>query len=114
MAELRHRWRAGDEDAGERLILAYLPLVRAVAARLAAPCCEREDLVQAGLLSLVRALRRFRPEVGVDLATFAFPFVGGDQGADERRERRRPEPPPVAGPGAGPPRGGQAAPGTGA
>ncbi len=62
----------------------HLPLVRAAAARFQAPRAEREDLVQAGLLGLVRAMRRYDAAAGVELATFAFPFILG-----EMREQAR-------------------------
>ncbi len=77
-ARLLDRWRAGDDAAGERLILAHLPLVRAAAARFALPEAERDDLVQAGLLGLVRAMRRYDAGGGADLGTFAFPFILGE------------------------------------
>jgi RNA polymerase sigma-B factor len=75
---LHRAYRDGDLVARERLIEAYLPLVRSLAQRFA-NCGERvEDLVQVGSIGLIKAVDRFDPERGVDLAAFAAPNILGE------------------------------------
>jgi RNA polymerase sigma-B factor len=68
----------GDLDARERLIEAYLPLVRSLARRLANRGEGIEDLVQVGSIGLIKAVDRFEPGRGVDLAVFAVPNILGE------------------------------------
>jgi RNA polymerase sigma-B factor len=68
----------GDLDARARLIEAYLPLVRSLARRLGNRGEALEDLVQVGSIGLIKAVDRFEPERGVDLATFAVPNILGE------------------------------------
>jgi RNA polymerase sigma-B factor len=78
VAMLQRASREGDLAARERLIEAYLPLVRSLAQRFA-NCGERvEDLVQVGSIGLIKAVDRFDPERGVDLAAFAAPNILGE------------------------------------
>jgi RNA polymerase sigma-B factor len=68
----------GDLEARERLIEAYLPLVRSLARRLANRGESFEDLVQVGSIGLIKAVDRFEPDRGVDLAAFAVPNILGE------------------------------------
>jgi RNA polymerase sigma-B factor len=78
VAMLHRAYRNGDLAARERLIEAYLPLARSLAQRFA-NCGERvEDLVQVGSIGLIKAVDRFDPERGVDLAAFAAPNILGE------------------------------------
>ena len=77
-ALLRTYRRTGDPAARERLVELYLPLVRALARRFA-HCGEGlEDLVQVGSIGLIKAIDRFDPERGSDLAGFAVPTITGE------------------------------------
>jgi len=64
--------------ARERLIEAYLPLVRALAQRFAHRGERLEDLVQVGSIGLIKAVDRFDPERGVGFAAFAAPNIVGE------------------------------------
>src|SRR5687768_17643034 len=67
--ELRELWRRykvdGDEKARERLVVAYSPLVKYVAGRMAAGLpshVEESDLISYGLLGLIGAIERYEPD----------------------------------------------------
>jgi RNA polymerase sigma-B factor len=77
-ALLRVYRRTGDPAARERLVELYLPLVRALARRFA-HCGEAlDDLVQVGSIGLIKAIDRFDPERGSELAGFAVPTITGE------------------------------------
>jgi RNA polymerase sigma-B factor len=57
--------RGGDREALEALVDRYAPLVRRIANRFNSPGhAELDDLIQVGLLGLLEALSRFKPERG--------------------------------------------------
>jgi len=57
--------QAGDERARRALVAAFMPLVGSVARRyLRNPALEREELLQEGVIGLLRALERFDAEQG--------------------------------------------------
>jgi RNA polymerase sigma-B factor len=64
--------------ARERLIEAYLPLVRALAQRFTHRGERLEDLVQVGSIGLIKAVDRFEPDRGVGFAAFAAPNIVGE------------------------------------
>jgi RNA polymerase sigma factor (sigma-70 family) len=68
---LARRAQAGDEAAREELIRRLLPLVHSTARRYRTEGLEQADLLQEGIVGLLRALRRFDPERGVPFAAFA-------------------------------------------
>ncbi len=78
---LWERFKAtGDEDARERLILHYSPLVKFVAGRIGAglpSSVDPGDLVSSGVFGLIDAIERFDPERGVKFETFAVPRIRG-------------------------------------
>lgn len=66
--------KTGDRTARDRLLLHYLPIVRAVAARLGAVLplsVDRADLVSDGIVGLIEALDRFDPDLGVRFENYA-------------------------------------------
>jgi RNA polymerase sigma factor FliA len=82
--ELRELWRRykqdGDESARERLVVAYSPLVKFIAGRMASGLpshVEESDLVSYGLLGLIGAIERFEPEREIKFETFAVARVKG-------------------------------------
>jgi RNA polymerase sigma-B factor len=77
-AELQRAYGNGDLAARERLIEAYLPLVRSLAGRFAHSGEAVEDLVQVGSIGLIKAVDRFDPERGVELGAFAAPNILGE------------------------------------
>jgi RNA polymerase sigma factor (sigma-70 family) len=69
--ELARRARAGDYAAREELIRRLLPLVHSTARRYQTEGLEQADLLQDGIIGLLRALQRFEPGRGVPFAAFA-------------------------------------------
>ena len=71
------RYQRGDRAAGEQLVAELLPLVRHLAGRWSAKV-SRDDLVQAGLLGLTKALDRFDPAHGASFTGYAVPTMLGE------------------------------------
>lgn len=69
--ELAQRLRAGDEAAARRLIISHLRFVIRIARRYRSTGLPLADLVQEGTVGLILAVRRFRPERGARLSTYA-------------------------------------------
>src|SRR5215468_5477287 len=69
--DLAIRWRAGDREAGRRLIEACLPFVMTVALEYRRWGLPLEDIVQEGNIGLLKAAERFDPDRGCRLATYA-------------------------------------------
>jgi RNA polymerase sigma factor for flagellar operon FliA len=82
--ELRDLWRRykgnGDERARERLVVAYSPLVKFIAGRMASSLpshVDEGDLVSYGLLGLIGAIERFDLEREIKFETFAVARIKG-------------------------------------
>jgi RNA polymerase sigma factor FliA len=82
--ELRELWRrykgSGDEGARERLVVAYSPLVKYVAGRMAAGLpahVEEGDLISYGLVGLINAIERFDLEREIKFETYAITRIKG-------------------------------------
>jgi RNA polymerase primary sigma factor len=69
--EFARRAQAGDDAAREELIRRLLPLVHATARRYQTEGLEQADLLQEGIVGLLRALQRFDTGHGVPFAAFA-------------------------------------------
>lgn len=76
--ELIMRYRAGDEAAGERLVELNLPLVYSIAGRFRERCDDMGDLVECGMLGLVKAFKTFDIERGCAFSTYAVPLIFGE------------------------------------
>ena len=87
--------RSGDANAREELIVAYRPLVFWVAGRIHAAPSLRQDLVQEGMLAMIRAVDRFDPDRDLKFATYACHRIRGQMlNMLDRSERRAPIPVP--------------------
>jgi RNA polymerase sigma factor for flagellar operon FliA len=82
--ELRELWRRckeeGDERSRERLVVAYSPLVKYVAGRMASGLpahVEEADLISYGLLGLIGAIERYDLEREIKFETFAVSRIKG-------------------------------------
>jgi RNA polymerase sigma factor for flagellar operon FliA len=82
--ELKDLWRryrtVGDERARERLVVAYSPLVKYVAGRLASGLpthVDEADLISYGLGGLISAIERFEPDREIKFETYAIPRIKG-------------------------------------
>jgi RNA polymerase sigma-B factor len=62
----------------EQLTLAYAGVVRYLAMRFANRGEPLEDLVQVGMVGLLKAIDRFEPERGFEFITFALPTIVGE------------------------------------
>jgi RNA polymerase sigma factor (sigma-70 family) len=70
-ADLVRRAQAGDSAAREQLIDRLLPLVSALARRYRTEGLEQTDLIQDGIVGLLRALERYEPDRGVPFVAYA-------------------------------------------
>jgi RNA polymerase sigma factor for flagellar operon FliA len=82
--ELRDLWRrfkgTGDVHARERLVIAYSPLVKYVAGRMASGLpahVEEADLISYGLVGLINAIERFEVEREIKFETYAITRIKG-------------------------------------
>jgi RNA polymerase sigma factor (sigma-70 family) len=75
----RARFRRVQTAERDDSVLAHVPLVRSIAARLRrrVPQLETEDLVSAGIIGLIEAVDRFDDGRGVSFGTFAYPRIKG-------------------------------------
>ena len=76
---LWHRYAQSDESARKELILSYLYLVKNCANRISriASWANREDLIQDGVIGLIKAIERFDPTRGVAFPHYANQYVRG-------------------------------------
>ncbi len=82
--ELRDLWKrykgAGDERARERLVVAYSPLVKYVAGRMASGLpahVDEADLISYGLVGLINAIERFELAREIKFETYAITRIKG-------------------------------------
>ena len=61
----------GDLEAAKKLILSHLRFVVHIARNYSGYGLPQADLIQEGNIGLMKAVRRFNPEVGVRLVSFA-------------------------------------------
>ncbi len=93
--ELWDLCRKGDPAAREELIVAYRPLVFWIAGKIHAAPSLRQDIVQEGMLALIRAVDRFEPEREFRFSTYACHRIRGQMlNMLDRSERRAPIPVP--------------------
>lgn len=65
----------GDLEAARRLVMAHLRFVVRVASGYMGYGLSQADLIQEGNVGLMKAVKRFNPEVGVRLVTFAVHWI---------------------------------------
>ena len=82
--ELKDLWRRfkrdGDERARDRLVVAYSPLVKYVAGRLATSLpahVDESDLISYGLIGLIGSIERYDPDREIKFETFAVLRIKG-------------------------------------
>src|SRR6186713_1961439 len=74
--ELGRRWREREDvDAARQLVLSHLRLVVAVSRNYLGYGLPQADLIQEGNVGLMKAVRRFDPERGVRLVSFALHWI---------------------------------------
>jgi RNA polymerase sigma-B factor len=67
-----------DRDALEALVCEHLALVRSIARRFGQDTDQRDDLVQEGVIGLLKAIRRFDPGRDVPFPAYATTAVTGE------------------------------------
>jgi RNA polymerase sigma-B factor len=75
---LRRYREHGDLRARESLIAGFAPVVRRIARRFEGRGEALEDLVQVGMVGLIKAVDRFDPGREVAFSTYAFPCIIGE------------------------------------
>jgi RNA polymerase sigma-32 factor len=74
--ELGRRWRnAEDVDAARQLVMSHLRLVVAVSRNYLGYGLPQGDLIQEGNVGLMKAVKRFDPEQGVRLVSYALHWI---------------------------------------
>ena len=74
--ELGRRWKEHEDvDAARQLVLSHLRLVVAVSRNYLGYGLPQADLIQEGNIGLMKAVRRFDPERGVRLVSFALHWI---------------------------------------
>jgi RNA polymerase sigma-32 factor len=74
--DLGRRWREHEDvDAARQLVLSHLRLVVAVSRNYLGYGLPQADLIQEGNIGLMKAVRRFDPERGVRLVSFALHWI---------------------------------------
>lgn len=77
-AELLQRVREGDREAEGQLLSENMGLVRRIAVRFTERGTDYEDLVQIGLIGMLKAIRSFDGDRGTAFSTYAVPLIVGE------------------------------------
>lgn len=77
-AALIERYRCGDETAKDEFICANLGLVKRIAAGYLDRGIDREDLIEIGIIGLLKAVEGFDEALGYSFSTYAFPVINGE------------------------------------
>jgi len=73
--DLFAKFRGGDKWASELLILSQLKFVISIARNYRRDGCPLPDLIQEGTVGLLEAMKRFNPDRGTRLSTFAMWWI---------------------------------------
>ena len=76
--ELISKYRAGDELAGEEIVILNKPLVHSIAGRFIGRGVDPEDLVAIGNIGLVKAINTFDFSRECAFSTYAVPLIFGE------------------------------------
>lgn len=75
---LIRRAQSGDKAALSKLIEANTGLVRMIVRRYLNTGADQEELMQTGMMGLVKAAQRFDSKFGVRFSTYAVPMIAGE------------------------------------
>lgn len=70
--------QAGDAAAMDDVVRRNLPLVKHVVKRFLGRGKEYDDLFQTGCIGLMKAIRKFDPQLGLRFSTYAVPLIMGE------------------------------------
>ena len=68
----------GDLSALEAIVSENIPLVRSIAYKFRDRGCELEDLIQIGIMGMIKAVRSFECDRGTAFSTYAVPLIVGE------------------------------------
>lgn len=68
----------GDDAALETIVKENIPLVRSIAHKFRDRGCEFEDLMQIGIMGMIKAVRSFQVDRGTAFSTYAVPLIVGE------------------------------------
>lgn len=77
-AALITRIRQGDKEAKDTMVEENMGLVYSVAKRFMGRGCEKEDLIQIGVIGLIKAINKFDASFDVQFSTYAVPMIMGE------------------------------------
>ena len=77
-AALITRIHQGDKEAKDTMIEENMGLVYSVAKRFIGRGCEKEDLIQIGVIGLIKAINKFDASFDVQFSTYAVPMIMGE------------------------------------
>lgn len=75
--ELLMKAQAGDKEAREQLVQKNIGLVKSIVSRYTARGVEKEDLIQIGMIGLIKAIDNFDTTYEVRFSTYAVPMIAG-------------------------------------
>ncbi len=76
--ELMKKIKAGDEEARQKFIVGNMRLVLSIVKRFWAKNANADDVFQAGMIGLIKAIDNFDISVGVRFSTYAVPMIIGE------------------------------------
>ena len=76
--ELLMKAQAGDKEAIEQLVQKNIGLVKSIVSRYTARGVEKEDLIQIGMIGLIKAIDNFDTTYEVRFSTYAVPMIAGE------------------------------------
>lgn len=91
--ELLEKAVKGDARSITKIVEQYTPLVHKIVNKYAwmSPQHSREDLVQEGLIGIVKAIETFNPDRGTRFMTWVYPQVRGAVQGVARKDNRMPK-----------------------
>ena len=76
--ELLMKAQAGDKEAREQLVQKNIGLVKSIVSRYTARGVEKEDLIQIGMIGLIKVIDNFDTTYEVRFSTYAVPMIAGE------------------------------------
>lgn len=76
--ELLMKAQAGDKEARAQLVQKNIGLVKSIVSRYTARGVEKEDLIQIGMIGLIKAIDNFDTTYEVRFSTYAVPMIAGE------------------------------------
>ena len=76
--ELLMKAQAGDKEAREQLVQKNIGLVKSIVSQYTARGVEKEDLIQIGMIGLIKAIDNFDTTYEVRFSTYAVPMIAGE------------------------------------